>query len=310
MFIAERFLISAKKETTYNTDAVPSLSSNAILAFDGSIEYVGEYKDRKASFNYFGGIEGVGLSKLCKIGFKVEVKGSGTGNVAPRIGALLQACGYDETINVSDVTYTGTKTSLTQPSCTIYFYKDLLLHKVTGCRGTFKITGQAGNIPMFEFDMMGFLSSVSQESSLGTPTFESTNPNIMQNATFSIGTISMKGLSFSIDAGNKVVERKDFTASRGISAVLITGCEPKATFDIEADDLATYNPHSAFDNSTTYSDSSLVIGSATGNKITIVINKMQLSEEPKFVNHDGVLGYSLNMKLLSVSDSFISIKFE
>ena len=44
-------------------------------------------------------------------------------------------------------------------SATIYYNNDGILHKITGARGTFTITGTVGEIPTIEFTMMGIYNA-------------------------------------------------------------------------------------------------------------------------------------------------------
>jgi hypothetical protein len=65
-----------------------------------------ELKDRELILGYLGNTEMVVGQRLVSVSFDVEIAGSGTAGTAPKWSALMQACGFSETIvSVTSVTY-------------------------------------------------------------------------------------------------------------------------------------------------------------------------------------------------------------
>jgi hypothetical protein len=311
MFLGERFLILAKTETSYGVDAQPSPATDAILVSDANFEIIEEFKERKVYTQYYSQNNGLPLTKLAKISFKVELRGSTGATTPPDWACLAKACNATESIGANNVTYRFIETDLVQPSLTIYFYKDLLLHKMVGCRGIVKLSGEVNDVGYLEFSFTGMLSAISQEASFPSPNFTTIKPPLLNGMTVSIGGYSLVMRSFSIDPNIKLVERKDFTASKGIKEVIITDADGKFTCSVEAPDLSTANLFNIFANGTELSDTQLVYPSSTaGQKLTIIIEKLQLTKNPKYENHDGILGMSLEAKMIGGPSGMFSIKIE
>jgi len=311
MFLGERFLILAKTETTYGVDATPSANADAMLVSDANFDPIEEFKERKVYSQYFSQNGGLPLTKLAKISFKVELRGSAGATTPPDWGCLAKACNAAEVIGTSDVTYRFIETDLVQSSVTIYFYKDLLLHKMVGCRGTVKLSGGVNDVGYLEFSFTGMLSTITQESSFPSPNFTTVKPPLLNGMTVSIGGYNPILKSFSIDPNIKLAERKDFTASKGVKEVVVTDADGKFTCSIEAPDLSTANLFTIFSNGTELSDSQLMYpGPTGGQKLTITIEKLQLTKNPKYENHDGILGMSLEAKMIGGSSGMFSIKIE
>jgi len=311
MFLGERFLILAKTETAYGVDAQPSPTTNAMLVSDANFDLIEEFKERKVYSQYFSQNGGLPLTKLAKISFKVELRGSTGATTPPDWACLAKACNATENIGASDETYRFIETDFIQPSLTIYFYKDLLLHKMVGCRGTVKLSGAVNDVGYLEFSFTGMLSSITQELSFPSPNFTTIKPPLLNGMTVSIGGYSLILKSFSIDPNIKLAERKDFTASKGVKEIVITDADGKFTCSVEAPDLSTANLFDIFANGTELSDTQLIYpGDTGGKKLTITVEKLQLTKNPKYENHDGILGMSLEAKMLGGSSGMFSIKIE
>lgn len=152
-------VITAKIETTYATDAAPTGAANAMLVSDMSINVLeAQNVSRDLVRGYFGGSEQLVGTANKRVGFTIELAGSGTKSVAPAFAPLLLACGMEQkTITPSGGTahieFWPVSTAI--PSVTIYYYDDGALHKLLGARGNVTLNAKAGERPTLVFDFVG-----------------------------------------------------------------------------------------------------------------------------------------------------------
>jgi hypothetical protein len=153
--LTRREVILAKVETAYNWDSAPTASANAVLAEEPSWSFEGaRMVERSSAAGTMANKQSVFGGTLQSISFNVELKGSGVMDTPPECGVLLRGCGMSETISVgTSVTYEPASSS--HESLTIYYYADGLLNVLTGARGTFTCSLEAGNKGMLSFTFTG-----------------------------------------------------------------------------------------------------------------------------------------------------------
>jgi hypothetical protein len=144
--LTRKRLIVAKIESTYGTDPTPT-GANAILVRNLEITPLeAETVNRDLVRPYLGASDQLLAQTRVSMTFEVEMAGSGTAGTAPAYGPLLKACGLSETVVVStSVTYAPVSSSFS--SVTLYMNVDGILHKITGARGTFTLSGEVSQIP-------------------------------------------------------------------------------------------------------------------------------------------------------------------
>lgn len=278
-------LILCKIETTYDTDPTPTEASNSILAYDIDFKENVAPSRRLAQVASLSRLPSVDGPKFAEVKFKVESKGSGTAGTAPRIGALIRACSCSETI-VSNTSVTYKPRSTSQESCTIYFYIDGRLHKMTGCVGDFKLYTNAGEFSYYEFTMQGRYT-VATLVALPTATLESTNPPIAKSCTFTYNsrtTLVLK--SAIIEMNNVIAQRPSLNDANSIAGFIVTGRDPMATIDPEMTVETSYDFRT--DALTTQRQISWVVGSTAGNILTITIPKFN-PYFPEYSDRDEIL---------------------
>ena len=180
--LTRRRLILAKAESVYGTDSVPTGASNAILVRNLEIQpLLSENVSRDLVRPYMGQADQLLAQTRVEVSFEVELAGSGTAGTAPAYGPILKACGLSETIVAStSVTYAPVSTSFS--SVSIYYHEDGIRHRLTGCRGTFEISAEVGQIPR-----IAFTSQVSKPIA-GTPI---SKINTAQSRFFSVSLMRM-----------------------------------------------------------------------------------------------------------------------
>lgn len=232
-------LLLAKSEATYGTDSTPTAASNAITVRSLEITPLQAEAVSRNLIRPFMGNSGQLLAQTrVEVTFEVELAGSGVAGTAPQYGPVLKACGLAETVvATTSVTYSPVSTSFS--SCTLYFFNDTIRHKVTGCRGTFEVTTEVGQIPVIAFTMTGIYNPPSDET-LPAPTYgNQVEPLIFQNGNTSNFTVfsysgCLQSLSFQI--ANDVTYRELVGCSK---EVLITNRNPAGTCVIEAPSIST-----------------------------------------------------------------------
>lgn len=157
--IVRNTAILAKSEVTYGTDPTPSGAANAMLVSNLSINPINAQNvGRDLIRPYLGNSEQLLGTRYVEMGFDIELAGSGTVAVAPAWGPLMLACGMAEIVTATfRVDYVPVSTSF--GSVTIYWHDDGVLHKATGCRGTFTVDMGVGKRPVMSFKFTGIYAA-------------------------------------------------------------------------------------------------------------------------------------------------------
>lgn len=288
--LSRKYIILAKVESSEDSDASPTGANDAVQVQNLQLSWPNEVHDRdfgSTSHSPFKPIQG---RKYGQLTFDVELKGSGTAGTAPDLGALLRGCYIGETVNVgTDVTYDPVTDS--PDSLTIYAYRDGLLYKFTGCRGNPVFKFSVGQVPMLSFTFMGHAVDVSDDA-LPSPTFDATVPEVVKNASFSIGGYSAAIANLELDMGNGIGATDDMNHASGYGRFIAKSRRTaQGSFDPEATLVATNDFWSQWEDGTEQA-LSITIGATAGNIITFTAPKIvhrELSEGDR----DGVLTYEI-----------------
>lgn len=278
MFLTKFRLLLAKIEGTYGSDPTPTVGSNAIQAKNIKVNYQGDVLERDVYRSTLSPLSPLIGKRWTEISFDVELKASGSLGTAPAIGALLQACGFSETVAAgASVLYAPASTGI--KSVTLYLYDiadtgNCRLHKLTGARGTVSFKADAGQIAVASFKFMGIYNAMTDVSAPSAPTFESTKPPVVQSCTFSLNSVtSLVAQAVSLDVANEIVPQDDIASAGAIKAFILTGRKPAGQFNPEAVLAATYDFKGDFI-AATQRALSLLIGSTSGNRITFAAPKL------------------------------------
>lgn len=150
----------AKIEDTYGTDAAPTGAANAIQTRDLTIQPLqGDALEMQLDKPNFGSDLGTLVGKHVQLTFKVPLAGSAAVGTAPSWGVLMKLCGHSETVvAATSVAYAPIDSSI--DSATLYMLVDSVLHKITGARGSVRLTTQKREYPWLEFTVMGLFQPV------------------------------------------------------------------------------------------------------------------------------------------------------
>jgi hypothetical protein len=284
-------LILAKIESTYGTSAAPT-GAEAILVSDLDVKPLEvDLKDRELITPYYGNTEKVVSERMVEVSFSVEMAGSGSAGTAPKYGACLQACALNETIvAATSVTYAPVSTAI--KSVTLDFYADGTRHLVTGCRGTFSLEGEVGEIPKFAFEFTGLYTA---PTALATPsaTFTDQADPVVMSADNTTAVL-VHGYacpleSFSLELSNEVVYRQLAGTTR---RVVITNRKPEGEVQIETPAIGSKDYFAAI-SSQTLGAMEFQHGQVAGNIVTFEAPAVNLGS-PSYEDSDGVLMLSMS----------------
>lgn len=307
--LKRRSLILAKIESTYGTDPTPTGSANAILTMDPKIKETFEAVERPQLAS-MSNKPSLGALRFAEISFKTELIGSGSVGTAPRLGALLKACAFSETVSASSsVTYAPVSSPTS--SVTLYLYMDGLLHKLTGAVGTVKIALEAGKTPILDFSFKGIYNAPT-DTALATPTFESTVdavPIVKSSSLTYNANSSLYVSKAEMDIANTIAMRPSVNAANAIAGFQVTGRKPMINIDPEVESIATIDWRT--DLLATPRAFSMVVGATAGNIITFTAPKMNVIDI-EYGDRDGILVNTIKGELTAsgaTGDDELSIKF-
>ncbi len=296
--LTRRRLILAKIETTYGTDSSPA-GSNAVLVRNLEIQpLLSETVNRELVRPFLGQSDQLLSQTRVEVSFEVELAGSGTAGTAPAYGAVLRSCGLSETL-VTSTSATYAPISSSFESCTIYYHQDGIRHKVTGCRGTFEMSCEVGQIPVISFTMTGVYNAPT-DVTLPTPTYsnQATPVIFKEGNTTSFSAFSYAGclMSYSFNMANDVIYRELVGCTKEI---LITNRAPSGTVVIEAPTMAEKD-FFAIATGTSTGSITFQHGQTAGNRVTMTTAQSDLGNLT-YSDQDGI--QMLNLPFIAVPTS-------
>jgi len=260
-------------------------AADAVLVYDTGFDPTQAINLRDPHRETLSVMPPVAGARSAKIKFAVELKGSGTKGTPPEWGKFLKACGFTETVVANtSVTYTPASTSI--PSLTLGLYRDGVINRIWGARGTVRLELEAGKIGLLHFEFTG-ADFERVDGALVSATYQSTVPPAFLGATFTVDSYAAVVDKVSIDLGNAIALRSSPTAASGYVSALITGRAPKVSFDPETVTVATKDFPGLMKAGTAFA-LSCTLGSAQGNTITISAPKLVI-QDLKEGNRSGIL---------------------
>ena len=296
--LSRKRLILAKAETTYGTDSTPA-GADAVLVRNLEITPIeSDIVSRDLIRPYLGNSQQLLAQSRVGITFQVELAGSGTAGTAPRFGALLKACGLSETVvATTSVTYAPVSSSFS--SATIYFNNDGVLHKATGCRGTFQISCQVGAIPTIDFTMTGIYNAPTDTAAPSVTYSNQAQPVIFKagnTSGFSLLSYSGCLMSANFNMANEIVYRELVGCTK---QVLLTNRAPAGEVMIEAPTIAAKD-FFAIAQSDQTGALTFTHGTTAGNIVTFNAGQVDITQ-PSYADQDGI--QMLNVPYVAVPTS-------
>ena len=279
-------LILIETESTYGTDPTPD-GADPVLVRDLNITpQQSDVVSRDLIRPYLGASEQLLANTRVECTFSVELAGSGTAGTAPQYGKALQACGLSETVSAgTSVTYAPVSSSF--GSVTIHYNIDGVRHKVTGCRGTFTLNANVGEIPTIDFTFTGIYNAP-DDSALPSVTYANqATPLIFKNGntdTFALLSYSGNLQSVTFDVGNTLVYRELIGASK---EVLMTDRASNGTVVLEAVTMATKDYFTAALTDSTLGNLTFQHGTTAGNIVDFASTRIDLGDV-SYGDQDGI----------------------
>lgn len=283
--LSRKRLILAKTETTYGTNSSPA-GSDAVLVRNLDITPLeADVVSRDLIRPYLGNYEQLLANPRVKVTCEVELAGSGTAGTAPRYDALLKACGLSSTVAAStSVTYAPVSSSFS--SCSIIYNIDGVQHLLTGCRGTFTMSCQLGQIPTLQFEMTGVYNAPTDTAQPAVTYAAQSTPLIFRDGnTSAFSFMGYSGCLMNVDfnIANSIVYRELIGCTK---EVLITDRKPAGNVVIEAPTIATKSFFADALGSSTGS-LSFLHGTTAGNRVTFTSPQSDVVQ-PTYSDSDGV----------------------
>lgn len=283
--LTRKRLIMVAEESTYGTDATPG-GTDAVLVRNLELTPIeADTISRDLIRPYLGNSESLLANTRVSLSFEVEFAGSGAAGTAPKYGTLLKSCGFSETVVAStSVTYAPVSASF--DSCTIYVNMDGVLHKMTGCRGTWSLSAEVNTIPFITFTMTGIYNSPTDTSAPSTTYSDQATPVIFKagnTTSFSIFSYSGCLSSFSFDVANEVNYRELVGCDKSVN---ITNRAPAGEAVIEAPTIAAKD-FFTIANSESTGAVTFQHGQTAGNIITFTASQTDIGN-PSYSDLDGI----------------------
>ena len=248
--------------------------------------------------SYLGNSDQLLANTRVELTFEVELAGSGTAGTAPKYDAVLDACGMAGTV-VSSTSVTYAPVSDSFASCSIHVYADGIRHIMTGCRGTFSISANVGEIPVISFTMTGIYNAPTDTSTPSATYSNQDTPKVFKAGnTTSLSVLGYAASleSFSFDVANEVLYRELVGSSKSVD---ITNRAPEGEVVIEAPSLADKDYFTIANNDSTGSIT-FQHGQTAGNIVTFTAPNCDIGN-PSYSDSDGII--MLNLPYVAVPGS-------
>ncbi len=306
--LTKRRVLAAKHEITPGTPVALSASDAAMNTFDAELQPAADYQDRPGQGGSTAPISGVPGPFSGTVKFETDLTG---GAAVPAWAAtLLPGVGFGASGNTFNPESRPAAVSGSAQKClTIGLYEDGQIKKLAGCQGRLTIKGSAGKAMRCAWEFQG----VWQEPTAGAilaPTYPTTPPLILQNATASIGGAAITLREIEIAIANELTLLPAAAATRGIICAVITSRKItiKATIESAAPG-GSYDPYADWI-ARTERPLQLQIGD-TGNAVTIAAPKIQVTNVQEAAG-EGILTDQIDFvanRNLSAGDDDLTITF-
>lgn len=173
-------------------------------------------------------------------GAPIDLKSGGSGaQITPTFGGNL-SLGDTWYVIVYPVGIQYLPVSSGFESLTLYMYFDGVLHKLTGGRGTFRVSGEAGGYAKAEFTFTGQYVAPIDSALPTTARYERQTPAMVELSDLFLGDFGAVCSKFDFDLGITVAPRQDVNSADGYNGVRITAREVKGNIDPEATLVADF----------------------------------------------------------------------
>ncbi|MCG9624640.1 hypothetical protein L1D34_07275 [Vibrio mediterranei] len=293
-------LIAFALESTYGVDAISAGSPDYCLGREFSITpLAGESQSLDYDDGQLGNKAQLHTEKFVTIEFTVDMAASKAAGTPAMWMELAKACLRNVASDASSSTCAIDENS--DDSMTFYFYMAGALHKLTGARGTLKLSAQAKNFGGITFNFTGLYQPVAS-ASLPNATFTDWVKPLkvgVEHSAFTIDGTPLKLISLEYDQANSV----EHTEYVGHEEVQITDYAPTSTIVIEAPAQATWD---AFAMSLAEAERTVSFTNGpVGNQFEWTSSRVQLGR-PTYGDQNGTTTLSIPLNVIGNSDVLIA----
>lgn len=246
------------------------------------------------------------VSTRQKLSFDVALAGSGVLGTVPKIGKLLRAVGFAETITpATKVEYTLISSAF--ESGAFYVNIDGVLHKGMGSRGSSSVKLDAKGIPILHVELTALYTA---PVDLPPPVVDRSGwpiekpVNSKNTLVCTVNGVNSFYTKFEFNQANQVTH-DDFPG--GYEVIKIGDRQPTASITMLAELLATFNPF-ALASSAAVVPVQVVHGTVAGSKVQVDLKTKIVSVANEDIS--GSVGYNLGLSPEAVNgDDEIKITF-
>lgn len=188
-------------------------------------------------------------------------------------GSLVIGDAWTTVVHAEGFEYSPISTAF--PSATVYVYYDGLLHKMTGCRGSFSLAGNGGELAKFTFSLVGnYIDPIDSPVPANT-VFDSVIPPAVELAALAVANYKlMAAAGFTFDLAGQVNIRENINKANAFDGTLITARQPAATITPEAT-LASEHPFWQAFADARFMNFHVKVGTVKGNVFRIISDRAQ-----------------------------------
>ncbi len=170
---------------------------------------------------------------------------------------------------------------------------DSILHKVLGAAGNMSLQLQRDQVPLMTFDLRGMLAAA--PTAVTRPTgaaFDATKAPAFRNAVCTLGGVSTRLRTFSLDLANTVEQADDPRETYGVGPAVVTRRQTGGSLSLYKEAISTRNTLSQFLANT---EQALAIryGNTAGNRIAITVPRLVYSGNPSDTDIGAYAGEAL-----------------
>ena len=267
---SERKLVMLKAESTYGTDAVPVVGTDAFAPIDFAWGDAGKATADSVEYSagYFGAGDSFVVNMQRSCSFVLPIVGGGTPlgtNYPAAILAAYRACGHASVV-VASTSVTLNPVSSGEEGASLYANEDGLLRKMVGCRGSMKWTLEENKIGRVQVSLMGLYSTPTDQT-LTLPTLPTLQKPVgfnKSNTTVTLGSLALKCSSVAVDEGRTHAYRNLV----GVEDIVVQNCKPMVELKFELPTVAQKSLYAELEVATAQA-LSIAHGTVAGNKFTL-----------------------------------------
>jgi hypothetical protein len=302
--IKDRAILAFKKESVEGTAVALAAADGKLLVWDLAMKPIPEFTIRNPVANTLSHRQSVRGKAFAECSFKFELKGEdSTADSVPSWGPILEAAGFDETVNAGvSVVYSPADdlgNFAIVPSLTMGVWMDGLKLVMRGARVTsLTFSCPVGGVITATATVKGVVVDPGEVAeAILAPTFPTALPEVLGQGVLTLDAVDFTGTTVEFNMGLKSAERYDPQLEFGCRSVSVTNREITCTLDPERE-LPSGKAYVNEMLANTVTDLAIEVGTGvTGHVITIDAARVQW-EAADDTERDGLSTVGLTGRVL------------